>query len=316
MISRLIRKLPAPAEFCLVVLACFWWAIYASIRVIASHASSASTQVQQPVTGIGVELGAKDGKIIIVQTVPNSPAASAGLSRGWIVQKVDGISTDGKSPDDCGDMVRGPAGTALKLEVVDPAHDTTNTVALTRAAIQGTTRPHATDRSALTVAIFELFGLAVTFWIARTRRWPLETWGLRPSWKLTGAGVVLFLVMTVAIWAIAASVNALSPAMVHKHSVSDLSLPVVIFFATINAATEEILETGYFIQSLQRYGMWSAVLASALFRTFLHAFHGVTALVIIFPVGLVFGFIYWRWRRLWPLFIAHVLFDVFAFFPA
>jgi membrane protease YdiL (CAAX protease family) len=75
------------------------------------------------------------------------------------------------------------------------------------------------------------------------------------------------------------------------------------------------LESGYFIQSLQRYGVWSAVLASACFRAFLHACHGITALIIIFPFELVFGFIYWRWRRLWPLFVAHVLFDLAADFP-
>jgi hypothetical protein len=35
----------------------------------------------------------------------------------------------------------------------------------------------------------------------------------------------------------------------------------------------------------------------------------------ILPIGLLFGFVYWKWRRLWPLFIAHALFDVFAFIP-
>jgi hypothetical protein len=90
---------------------------------------------------------------------------------------------------------------------------------------------------------------------------------------------------------------------------------VVVLFAIINAVFEETLESGYFIQSLQRYGMWSAVLASAFFRSFLHAYHGLAAIIIIFPFGLVFGFIYWKWRRLWPLFIAHVLFDLIAYFP-
>jgi membrane protease YdiL (CAAX protease family) len=56
-------------------------------------------------------------------------------------------------------------------------------------------------------------------------------------------------------------------------------------------------------------------LASAFFRAFLHAYQGIDAVVLIFPLGLIFGFVYWKWRRLWPLFIAHVLFDLDAFFP-
>jgi membrane protease YdiL (CAAX protease family) len=153
------------------------------------------------------------------------------------------------------------------------------------------------------------------FWIARIRRWPLKAWGFRPSWKLTGAGILLWLVVMMVIAGVGALANSISPGIVHKHSISDFSLPVLILFAITNAVFEETLESGYFIQSLQRYGMWSAVLASACFRAFLHAYHGFAALIIIFPLGLVFAFIYWKWRRLWPLYVAHVLFDLAAYFP-
>ncbi len=315
MITALLRKLPAPAEFCLVVVVCAWWAIYASIAAIANHSWSSTQGAQEAITGIGVELGEKDHKVIVRQIVPNTPAAKAGLSAGLVIQKIDGATTDGKSLKDCGDMVRGPAGSRVRLELVDVMHNKTNAVELARGRIEGAPKPHATDRSALTVALFELFGLAITFWIARIRSWPLGAWGFRPSWRLAGAGVLLWLVMALVIGAIAASANALFTVTVHKHSVSDLSLPVLLLLGVVNPVWEETLEVGYFVQSLQRYGMWRAVLASAFFRAFLHAYHGITALIVIFPLGLIFGLVYWKWRRLWPLFIAHALFDVFAFFP-
>src|ERR1019366_5204954 len=110
MITTIIRKLPAPAEFCLVLIVCFWWAIYASIVTIANRSSSTPSQVQQPFTGIGIELDTKDDKVIIMQVVPDAPAAKAGLSSGLVIQKIDGVTTDGKPLKDCGDMVRGPAG--------------------------------------------------------------------------------------------------------------------------------------------------------------------------------------------------------------
>jgi membrane protease YdiL (CAAX protease family) len=315
MIMKMIRKLSAPAEFCLVVFVCSWWAIALSMIEIAKQTRSTPSQAQPAFAGIGVELGAKENQLVILQVLPNTPAAAAGLSRGLVIQKIDGTTTAGKPPSDCGDLVRGPVGSKVKLELIDPAQSRTNTVELTRWKIQGTPKPHATDKSALAVVGVELFGLAVMFGIARVRRWPLGAWGFRPSWKLTGAGILLGLVMALVIGGIAVFANFLAPGVVHKHSVSDLSLPVVIFFAMTNAVFEETLESGYFIQSLQRHGMWSAVLASAFFRAFLHAYHGVAALTIIFPLGLVFGFIYWKWRRLWPLFVAHVLFDLVAFLP-
>jgi membrane protease YdiL (CAAX protease family) len=166
------------------------------------------------------------------------------------------------------------------------------------------------------VVIFELLGLAMMFWIARIRDWPLGAWGFLPSWKLTGMGVLLYLVMLFVIEAIAMVANFIFPATVHSHTISHLSLPVLFLFVVINPIFEETLESGYFVQSLQRYGMWVTVLASAFFRAFLHAYQGLTALAIIFPIGLIFGFIYWKWRRLWPLFVAHALFDWLAYFPS
>jgi membrane protease YdiL (CAAX protease family) len=315
MITTIIRKLPAPAEFCLVVLVCFWWAIYGSFVAIAKSSWSTAGQAQEHYTGIGVELGAKDNKVIILQVVPNTPASKAGLSDGLGVQKIDGTTTDGKLLKDCGDMVRGPAGSKVKLELVDITHDKTNSVELTREGIQGTPLLPVMDRNALTVAIIELLGLAVTFWIARTRGWSLGAWGFRPSWKLTGAGVLLCLATVLVLWPIIAVSNGISSGVVHRHLASHLSLPILVLFVIINPFFEETMETGYFVQSLQRYGIWSAVLASAFFRAFLHAYQGVGALMTVFPVGLIFGFVYWKWRRLWPLFIAHVLFDLYAFFP-
>jgi len=315
MIKTITRHLPAPAAFGLVVFVCSWWAIYASLVAIANHSWSTSSRPQEVFTGLGVELDLKDHKVIIRQVVPNTPASKAGLSGGLVVQKIDGTTTDGKSLKDCGDMMRGPAGSKVKLDLVDTASNKTNTVELTRGKIEDARKPHTTDRSALVVVVLELFGLTVTFWIARARNWPLGAWGFQPTWKLTGAGVVLWLVTTLVVEGIAASANAISPGMVHQHSVSDLSLPVLILLGLINPIWEEALETGYFVQSLQRYGMWSAVLAGAFFRAFLHAYHGIAALIIIFPIGLIFGFVYWKWRRLWPLYVAHVLFDLVAFFP-
>jgi uncharacterized protein len=106
------------------------------------------------------------------------------------------------------------------------------------------------------------------------------------------------------------------PGAVHLLPVaSHVSLPLLILTLAINPAFEEMIETGYFVRSLERYGMWGAVLASALFRAFLHAHLGVNAIVVVFPIGLIFGFVYWRWRQLWPLVVAHALFDLYALFP-
>jgi membrane protease YdiL (CAAX protease family) len=54
------------------------------------------------------------------------------------------------------------------------------------------------------------------------------------------------------------------------------------------------------------------VLASAFFRTVLHAYAGLNLAVTCLLIGLIFGLAYWRWRQLWPLFVAHAIMDFYA----
>lgn len=316
MISTFIRKLPVPVEFCLVILICFWWGIYGSIRAIATRSWSYTDQRPTSFVGLGINLGEKDHRVIVVDTMPNTPAARAGLAGGLVIQKIGDTPTDGKSLDDCAKLISGPVGGKVTLELVDTANNKTNTVELTRANIQvPSPRIHFTNWHGLFLTIAELVSLAVTVWIGCVRGWPWSAWGFRPSWKLTAAGLLLCVVTLLVVWPIAALTNAISAGVVHGHVTSSLSLPLLFLVVVINPAFEEMMEVGYFTQSLERYGMWLTVLASALFRAFLHAYQGINALLMILPIGLIFGFVYWKWRRLWPLYIAHLIFDLVALFP-
>jgi membrane protease YdiL (CAAX protease family) len=173
-----------------------------------------------------------------------------------------------------------------------------------------------TDSGAITLVILELSSLAVTFWIAGIRGWSFQSFDLRPAWRSTGTGILLCIAIVSVRYVSAELTNAVFPGAVHLLPVaSHVSLPLLILALAINPAFEEMIETGYFVRSLERYGMWGAVLASALFRAFLHAHLGVNAIVVVFPIGLIFGFVYWRWRQLWPLIIAHALFDLYALYP-
>ncbi len=85
--------------------------------------------------GVGVVAGLHNGAIEIMQVLPNSPAAKAGLSPGLRLVKIDGVPTEGKPLKECVDMVRGVEGTKVNLELIDPANGTTNAVELTRENI-------------------------------------------------------------------------------------------------------------------------------------------------------------------------------------
>jgi hypothetical protein len=175
---------------------------------------------------------------------------------------------------------------------------------------------HVSNGLVLCVVGMQVLVMAFTFWIGRIRGWSLSSFGSRISWKGAGAGVLLFIVTTLAIICCVVLTNLLAPGLRGTADKgvagSGLTLPFGLLLVLVNPIYEEVMGTGYFFYALQRYGMFPTVLASALFRAFLHSYKGIDAIVMILPFGLVFGFVYWRWRQLFPLVVAHVIFDVWA----
>jgi carboxyl-terminal processing protease len=66
-------------------------------------------------SGVGMELGDKDGKITVIAPLKGSPAEKAGIRSGDVVVGVDATSTQGLTVDDAVKLIRGPKGTTVKL---------------------------------------------------------------------------------------------------------------------------------------------------------------------------------------------------------
>jgi serine-type D-Ala-D-Ala carboxypeptidase/endopeptidase len=82
--------------------------------------------------GVALDLDKLTRTLLITKVVANSPASQAGLSAGLLIQKIDNASTTGKSLTRCVDLIRGPAGTKVRLELFDPKRNETKMVELTR----------------------------------------------------------------------------------------------------------------------------------------------------------------------------------------
>ena len=82
--------------------------------------------------GIALDLDRETRTVRITKVISNSPASQAGLSAGLIVQRIDDVSTADKGLTECAALIRGLSGTKVRLELVDPKQNTTNTVEVTR----------------------------------------------------------------------------------------------------------------------------------------------------------------------------------------
>jgi membrane protease YdiL (CAAX protease family) len=92
------------------------------------------------------------------------------------------------------------------------------------------------------------------------------------------------------------------------------TVPVLVLGATQAALLEEAIVAGYLIRRLEQLG-WSgvaAVAASALLRGSYHLYQGWGGFAGNAALGVAFGWLFLRWRRTWPLVVAHLLIDILA----
>jgi len=69
-------------------------------------------------SGVGIEVSAATGSIVVVAPIDGGPAAAAGIIAGDVIFSVDGMPVSGADLDDTIDRMRGPAGTPVTLGVL------------------------------------------------------------------------------------------------------------------------------------------------------------------------------------------------------
>ena len=69
-------------------------------------------------SGIGVEMGLRDGYVRVLRTLPDNPAREAGMLAGDIIYKVDGEEVYMLSADEISKKIRGEAGTEVTVGIV------------------------------------------------------------------------------------------------------------------------------------------------------------------------------------------------------
>ncbi len=70
--------------------------------------------------GVGIIISRRNGKVMVIAPMAGTPAAAKGLRTGDVISAVSDQPTEDISLDDVVDLVRGPEGTEVKLEITRP----------------------------------------------------------------------------------------------------------------------------------------------------------------------------------------------------
>src|SRR5260370_10165294 len=73
--------------------------------------------------GVGMQVGPRNNKVIVIAPFVGTPAYRAGIRPGDVIIAVDGKLTDNMTTSDVADLLKGPKGTQVKITVVREGTD-------------------------------------------------------------------------------------------------------------------------------------------------------------------------------------------------
>ena len=91
--------------------------------------------IQGKLSGIGVQIGVRDGKLLIIAPLEDTPGERAGLKAEDEILEIDGKSTKGITVDAAADKIRGKEGTQVTL-LVKRGNEPAKSYTITRANIE------------------------------------------------------------------------------------------------------------------------------------------------------------------------------------
>lgn len=93
------------------------------------------------------------------------------------------------------------------------------------------------------------------------------------------------------------------------------AIPVLLLWSFANAFGEEVVVVGWLVTRLRVLGLstWLILGCTAVLRGSYHLYQGVSAGFGNIVMGLVYGWFFLKFGRVWPLIIGHFLIDAVAF---
>ncbi|MEE8158577.1 MAG: S41 family peptidase [Dehalococcoidia bacterium] len=86
--------------------------------------------------GIGAEVSMKDGQVVVVAPIPDTPAERAGIRPGDTILEVNGESTQGLGVFEVVARIRGPEGTSVDLLILHRNDSSPTPITITRGVVK------------------------------------------------------------------------------------------------------------------------------------------------------------------------------------
>ena len=107
-----------------------------SVYLPREDAESFSDDISGNFSGVGMEVGMRDGAIAVIAPLPDTPAEEAGVMAGDIIVEIDGESTERMTIDEAVKRIRGDRGSEVVLTIAREGEMELLDIAITRDNIE------------------------------------------------------------------------------------------------------------------------------------------------------------------------------------
>lgn len=98
-----------------------------------------ATQFEEDISGnfsgVGMEVGIREGVITVIAPLPDTPAEKSGILSGDMIIRIDDVSTEGMSIDEAVRLIRGEKGTEVRLTLLHKGAEEFTEVSVVRDTI-------------------------------------------------------------------------------------------------------------------------------------------------------------------------------------
>jgi uncharacterized protein len=163
--------------------------------------------------------------------------------------------------------------------------------------------------------VLELILGVLAMYVLASRGFDVASLYPRPSVSGSAAGVVLALVAAVVAWMATSVFNGsdYSEPLERLMGGSPIGLPALVLLGIVNGAYEEMFLLGFLLRGLRGHGLAVAVGVSLLVRMLYHLYQGPLGAVYVGAFGLVLSLYYVASGKLFPVVLAHAMWDIVPF---
>ena len=174
-----------------------------------------------------------------------------------------------------------------------------------------------TSQGHYSIVIYETIALLIIVYILKVRDWKISDFNLTFTVRLIWIALLIMFIRNVIgnvgfkiLEAFSVVDDTTAKHVQYGLEANWISISLIII---INSIFEEFILIGYLFKRLEKYNPVIIIGLSMLIRQLYHTYQGWLGLVMILPTGLVFGYYYYKHKKLWPVIIAHGFSNLIAF---